>query len=58
MVVWATPEFERAYPAAMRQLRKKRHAPITHDTIFHSLLDCVGAKSPAVDAKQSLCGGH
>jgi len=57
MVVWATPEYEKAYPAAIKHLRAKRDAPLTHDVIFHSLLDCVGAKSDAVDAKQSLCGG-
>ncbi|MFZ4541398.1 MAG: phosphoethanolamine transferase [Rickettsiales bacterium] len=55
LVLWATPEFEKHYPRGMKALRAKQHAATSHDAIFHSLLDCVGAKGNIINPKLSLC---
>lgn len=55
LVVWASPAFMARHGAAMQRLRAKRGMPITHDAIFHSLPDCIGAIGSAVDSSQSMC---
>lgn len=55
LVVWATPEFTARFSPALARMKAKQHTPTSHDTIFHSLLDCVGAKGTMIDPKLSLC---
>lgn len=55
LVVWATPEFEKRFPGEVARTRAKQKLPTSHDTIFHTLPDCIGAKGSMIDPTKSLC---
>lgn len=55
MAIWASPSFAKRYAPALAAMRAKQQAPTSHDVIFHSLLDCIGARGEMIDPAQSLC---
>ncbi|CAG1016439.1 partial Kdo(2)-lipid A phosphoethanolamine 7''-transferase, partial [Anaerolineales bacterium] len=58
MLLWASDSFL-ADPAAnhrFENLRAKVNDVVSHDNVFHSIIDCAGIRSEAVDSKLSLCG--
>ena len=56
-IVWASekflanPQWQKKYDHARAHLA----APLSHDYLFHSLLDCIGVESTIVDRHLSLC---
>jgi len=54
-VVWATPKFRAAYPERVQAMNSHRKQPLTHDFLFHSMLDCAGIESPLIDKSLSVC---
>lgn len=57
MIWWASDTFLRD-PADRKRfdfLSSKQHDVVSHDNVFHSILDCAGIGSEAVDKDLSLC---
>lgn len=55
LLVWMTDDFKRRNPDRAAALPHRKHSPISHDWVFHSLLDCAGLVSPVIDPGSSLC---
>jgi glucan phosphoethanolaminetransferase (alkaline phosphatase superfamily) len=55
MLWWASDRFLHDYPAEFARLTARRNDAVSHDYVFHSLLDCVGVRSPVIDRTLSLC---
>ena len=55
MFAWGSDRFMHDHPLQARKISEKKSADITHDYIFHSLLDCVGVKSDYTNHDLSLC---
>jgi glucan phosphoethanolaminetransferase (alkaline phosphatase superfamily) len=55
MQVWASDRFITQYPDRFAMLKARATASLSHDHFFHSVLDCVGIRSAAVDKRLSLC---
>jgi glucan phosphoethanolaminetransferase (alkaline phosphatase superfamily) len=55
MLWWVSDTFKRLHPDVALQLEQKTAIPMDHRVIFHSILDCAGVVSGAVDKRQSLC---
>lgn len=56
MIFWASRGFIADYPQQWQHLLANRHMAVSHDHVFHTLLDCAGVRSKRVDTKWSLCG--
>jgi KDO II ethanolaminephosphotransferase len=55
MQVWASDRFIAKYPERFAGLTRRATTPLSHDHFFHSVLDCIGIRSDAVDQRLSLC---
>lgn len=55
MLLWASPSFAAKHRDIVERWRQIRSHPVTHDAIFHSVIDCSGLDSPLVDRALSLC---
>lgn len=55
MLWWVSADFERQNPKVLTALKSHQAEPISHDYLFHSILDCAGIKSTVVDTRFSLC---
>jgi KDO II ethanolaminephosphotransferase len=57
MMWWASPRFlsEPRNAARFARLVTKQHDKVSHDNLFHSLLDCAGISAAALDRDLSLC---
>lgn len=49
--------YKKAYPDKWRATMQATTNEISHDYIFHSILDCIGIDSEIVDKSLSLCRG-
>jgi len=52
---WWSEGVGEALGAKLRKVKAQTAKNLTHDNLFHSLLDCVGIHSVVVDQRQSLC---
>ena len=61
LIIWGSDKFISANQKLfnhMKALAKSRDVlELTHDTIFHSFLDCLDISSPMIDKEMSLCSG-
>jgi glucan phosphoethanolaminetransferase (alkaline phosphatase superfamily) len=57
MMWWASPRFlaDPRNAARFARLVSKQHDKVSHDNLFHSLLDCAGISVAALDRDLSLC---
>ncbi len=55
MFMWFSDKFKRKHSDYFKNAQDKEHKTISHDYIFHSLLDCIGVKSNIINHKLSLC---
>lgn len=55
MVVWASESFKEAYPEKWESLLSKENDPLSHDHLFHSLIQCAGVKNIELLEEMSLC---
>ena len=55
MFIGATEEFTKMHPDFLPALKRRTSIPISHDVVFHSIIDCAGIDSAAVDKAMSLC---
>lgn len=54
LFVWASPRYARENPLMIARLRHNSVKPVSHDHVFHSLLDGAGIVSPVIDRKLSV----
>lgn len=55
MVWFVSDALQKAAPLLLPALTKHKDSALSHDTIFHSMLDCLGVKNKTVDKNLSLC---
>ena len=55
MFSWSSDKFLKEHPLIAEKILDKRFAAVSHDYIFHSLLDCIGARSSYIKPNLSLC---
>lgn len=55
-VVWVSDKFKNRHPNLVQSIAKHLGKEIYHDYVFHSILDCAGISSEAIDKNLSLCG--
>lgn len=56
-IIWMSDSYKKAYPDKWRATMQATTNEISHDYIFHSILDCIGIDSEIVDKSLSLCRG-
>jgi glucan phosphoethanolaminetransferase (alkaline phosphatase superfamily) len=56
MLVWASEQFLGQAHEKMARLRNNLERKWSQADLFHSILDCTGIRSPAIDQKRSICG--
>ena len=55
MLYWMSESFRARHPAYALAAKRRESSPMSHDWVFHSLLDCAGVRSPVVDTTLSFC---
>ncbi|MCC8417275.1 MAG: sulfatase-like hydrolase/transferase [Rickettsia endosymbiont of Bryobia graminum] len=55
-MVWVSDKFKNRHPNLVQSIEKHLDKEIHHDYVFHSILDCAGISSEAIDKNLSLCG--
>lgn len=53
-IVYASPEYQRRNGARYAALRRNCARALSHENLFHSILDGAGISSPAIDKKKSV----
>lgn len=54
-IVWVSEKFETNHPEFVNAIQSHKNHKLSHDNIFHSILDCMGISSEAIDKNLSLC---
>jgi glucan phosphoethanolaminetransferase (alkaline phosphatase superfamily) len=55
LVVWTSDKFNAHSPESAANIVANRERRVSHDHLFHSILDCAGIRSPMIDRTMSLC---
>jgi glucan phosphoethanolaminetransferase (alkaline phosphatase superfamily) len=55
LIVWISNSYKEAYPERWSAIEIAKANEISHDYIFHSILDCLGIESEIIDKGLSLC---
>lgn len=55
-IVWVSDKFKNNHSNLVQSIEKHLGKEISHDYVFHSMLDCSGISSKAIDKNLSLCG--
>ncbi len=55
MFVWVSGRYASEEELRTRCLQENRARSLSHDHLFHTILDCSGIESPLVDKEMSLC---
>jgi glucan phosphoethanolaminetransferase (alkaline phosphatase superfamily) len=53
--VWASEPYLKDHPERRQAMMTHLDRPLSHDHLFHSILDCSGVDSEAVDRRLSIC---
>ncbi|WP_341748293.1 phosphoethanolamine transferase [Candidatus Tisiphia endosymbiont of Dascillus cervinus] len=54
-LVWISDEFKKRHPDLVSSIANHLGTEISHDYVFHSILNCVGIHSAVIDKNLSLC---
>lgn len=54
-MVWFSEKYKKNHPEKWESVKSFKEKEISHDYIFHSILDCVGIESEMIDKSLSLC---
>ena len=54
-MVWFSDSYKSSYPEKWKAVKSVEKKEISHDYIFHTILDCLNIESEAVDKSLSLC---
>ncbi len=57
-IIWYSNLFGANYPELIESLRSKTNKIVTHRHYFHSILDCTGFKSNAINKNLSICDNN
>ncbi|MGR9085652.1 MAG: phosphoethanolamine transferase [Gammaproteobacteria bacterium] len=55
MIWWVSNRYVESYPDKVRAMRSRLRATLSHDNLFHSVLDCAGIESDVIDGDLSIC---
>ena len=55
MIVWFSEKYKKTHPEKWAAIESFQKQTISHDNIFHSILDCLSIESEIVDKSLSLC---
>ena len=55
LIVWVSKDFKLRHPESVASIKKYTNNEISHDHVFHSVLDCLNIDSEIVDKDFSLC---
>ena len=55
IMVWFSEEYKKTHPEKWAAVESFQKQTISHDNIFHSILDCLSIESEIVDKSLSLC---
>ncbi len=55
MFWWASEHFVAGHAKNIANMREHKESPLSHDNLFHSLLDCAGVEGEVIDKKLSIC---
>lgn len=55
MIIWFSKKYKQNHPNKWISLKSFENKVISHDYIFHSILDCIGVKSEIIDTSLSVC---
>ena len=55
MMWWVSDSLIKSRPDLLTMLRNHKDKHLSHDNLFHSIVDCFGVQSSAVDTHLSLC---
>lgn len=55
MMWWASPDFIQHHGSLWQSLQSKSQQAVSHDNLFHSIMDCSGVESQLIDKSLSLC---
>ncbi len=54
-LVWMSDEFKQKHPESVTSIKNYANNEISHDYVFHSILDCLNIDSDVIDKDLSLC---
>lgn len=54
-LVWMSDEFKQNHPESVASIKNYANNEISHDYVFHSILDCLNIDSDVIDKGLSLC---
>lgn len=54
-IFWSSNTFIKRHPKLLKKLSKRQRGELSHDHIFHSVLDCSGVEGEIIDKGMSLC---
>jgi glucan phosphoethanolaminetransferase (alkaline phosphatase superfamily) len=54
-MVWFSDSYKNKYPKKWHSIKSEENTEISHDYLFHTILDCLNIKSNAIDKTLSLC---
>jgi len=55
MIWWASDKFIKLHHDKIANMRSHLNDHLSHDNVFHSVLDCAGIESPVIDKSLSIC---
>ena len=55
MIIWFSKKYKKNHPKKWEAAKSFKQKIISHDNVFHSILDCIGIESEIVDKSLSLC---
>lgn len=55
MFVWMSQQFKTDHQAFMDKIKEKQNIPVSHDYLFHSILNCSDVESQVVNSSLSFC---
>ncbi|WP_341793433.1 MULTISPECIES: sulfatase-like hydrolase/transferase [unclassified Rickettsia] len=55
-IAWVSDKFKSAHPKLVASIENQVNSEISHDYVFHSILDCLNIGSEIIDKDLSLCG--
>ncbi len=55
VIVWFSEKYKKTHPEKWAAIESFQKQTISHDNIFHSILDCLSIESEIVDKSLSLC---
>jgi glucan phosphoethanolaminetransferase (alkaline phosphatase superfamily) len=55
MLAWASAQFREKHAESWKALSENASKKLSHDHLFHSVLDCAGVQTPVLDRSLSIC---